>query len=269
MTTLAAWASVDSRRLSACYLVSDSRISWGTKSSWDCGQKLFVSIRFPDLFGYCGDVQFPTLALRQVLDKIDQGFLFSATASASERNRALSSELARCYTNYPEHGPQRSTILHVARQGIGRDALFKLWRIDWTRSTTVQSQAIDLPTTSVLGVSLGSGCSVLVERNEKWKKAQGRTARGVFGSFCEAISSSVDPFTGGPPQLVGLYPSGPARLFGVVDGNQRYLAGQLAYDDGNLEGFEWRNTLFERVDPRTRSLLKGAQRQPKPSQIDK
>ena len=46
MTTLAAWVSVDSEKPSACYLVSDSRITW-PNGHWDSGQKLFVSTSFP------------------------------------------------------------------------------------------------------------------------------------------------------------------------------------------------------------------------------
>jgi hypothetical protein len=109
MTTLAAWVSVDSQRPSACYLVSDSRISWAT-GAWDFGQKLFVCSRFPDIFGYCGDVQFPTLALRQVLDRFEQGLLLPSAADSAHRNRTVSEELEAAYGNYPAHGSGLSTV---------------------------------------------------------------------------------------------------------------------------------------------------------------
>jgi hypothetical protein len=264
VTTLAAWVSVDTDRPSACYLVSDSRISWPTGSGWDSGQKLFVSSRFPDIFGYCGDVQFRTLALRQVLDRVDKGLLLPDSALAPERNRIIAEELRSAYHGYPLHGPGQSTIVHFARDGKGRGVKFSLWRIDWSQSSPIRSTQLELPTSSVLGVALGSGWKVLIHRNEEWKKAQGRTARGVFSSFCDAISSGEDPRSGGPPQLVGLYPVWAARLFGVIIDGHLYLAGSAVRDDANLDDFEWRNNLFERMDPRTLRRLDGAQPQPRP-----
>ena len=55
-------------------------------------------------------------------------------------------------------------------------------------------------------VSLGTGSRALVERNNDWRRVQGRTARGIFSSFCDALSGGTDPHSGGAPQLVGLYP---------------------------------------------------------------
>lgn len=265
VTTLAAWVSVDSQRPSACYLVSDSRISWPAQEAWDFGQKLFVCSRFPDIFGYCGDVQFPTLALRQVLDRIEQGLLFHSAAGSTERNLKITEELQAAYRQYPAHGSELSTILHFARDGDGKNANFQLWRIDWSKASSIQSTRLNLPDTSVLGITLGSGWKVLIDRSEEWRKAQGRTARGVFSSFCDAISSGEDPRSGGPPQLVGLYPRGPGRLFGVVLNGQRYLAGASVPSDANLDEFEWRNCLFERMDPRTLRRLGAAQPQPRPT----
>jgi hypothetical protein len=265
VTTLAAWVSVDSRRPSACYLVSDSRISWPTGSGWDFGQKLFVSSRFPDIFGYCGDVQFPTLALRQIVDRVDQGLLLSAGALAAERNRRIVEELRVAYHWYPAHGSKPSTIVHFARDAEGNRANFSLWRLDWSKSSPIQSTQLELPTSSVFGVTLGSGWKVLIDRNEEWKKGQGRTARGVFSSFCDAISSGEDPRSGGPPQLVGLYPHGAGRLFGLIINGHRYLAGAAVPNDANVDQFEWRNNLFERMDPRTLRRLEGAQPQPRPA----
>jgi hypothetical protein len=113
-------------------------------------------------------------------------------------------------------------------------------------------------------VTLGSGWQVLIQRNEEWRKAQGRTSRGVFSSFCDAIVRGEDARSGGPPQLVGLYPRGPARLFGVIIGGQRYVAGKAVPVDADVESFEWRNDLFERMDPMTLRRLSDAQPQPRP-----
>lgn len=267
MTTLAAWVSVDSEKPSACYLVSDSRITW-VNERWDAGQKLFVSNRFADVFGYSGDVQFPTLALRQVIDRMDQGLLFPSDADSASRHHSICSELQTAYHTYPAHPVDKaSTVLHFSRDGTGKHARFSLWMLDWSRSSAVRSTSLDLPTSSVIGQTAGSGWKTLIHRNEDWKKAQGRTSRGVFSSFCDAIESGEDPNSAGPPQLVGLYPSFPSRMFGVVWRNNRYLAGQVAPEGAELDKFEWRNNLFERVDPRTLQRLDGAQPQPRPKEL--
>ena len=88
-----------------------------TASSWDSGQKLFVSSRFPDIFGYCGDVQFPTLVLRQIIDRVDQGLLLADNATAFQRNQTIAEELNKAYHGYPKHPEFQSTIVHFARDG--------------------------------------------------------------------------------------------------------------------------------------------------------
>ena len=52
-------------------------------------------------------------------------------------------------------------------------------------------------------------------------------------------------------RLVGLYPHGAGRMFGLLIDGKRYLAGTEVPDDANLDQFQWRNNLFERMDPRT------------------
>ena len=256
---------MDSRRPSACYLVSDSKITWPSGAQWNAAQKLFVAERSPDIFGYCGDVQFPTLALRQVVEQADRGLLFPVGASASVRHTAIANALSVASHAYPAHGVGTSTIVHFSRDGQGGSAEFRLWRLDWSQARPLTSVQLELPTESVLAASLGSGSPVLIDRNNAWRKAQGRTARGIFSSFCEAISSGKDPYSGGAPQLVGLYPKWNGLIFGTVFEGQRFIAGSEVPAGANVQPFEWRNELFERVDPLTLQRLQGAQRQPKPS----
>lgn len=246
--------------------MSDSRITWNN-THWDAGQKLFVSSRFPDVFGYSGDVQFPTLALRQTLDRIDQGLLLASGATSAMRHESICQELETAYRAYPAHGANHSTILHFSRDGSGKHAQFNLWKIEWSRDSAIRSTPLNLPTSSVIGETAGSGWKILIERNEAWKKVQGRTARGIFSSFCDALDSGEDPKSAGPPQLVALYPSFPSRLFGIVWRDKRYMAGSLVPDDAQLDAFEWRNSLFERVDPHTLRRLAGAQPQPRPTSL--
>lgn len=41
MTLLASWIAVDSRKPSSIYILSDSRISWGSAAKFDFGKKVF------------------------------------------------------------------------------------------------------------------------------------------------------------------------------------------------------------------------------------
>ncbi len=71
MTSLISWVAIDSRGPASFYVASDSRISWARDAHWDMGRKLFTCRHSPDLFGYCGDVLFPSLLLSQVSQLLD------------------------------------------------------------------------------------------------------------------------------------------------------------------------------------------------------
>ena len=171
-------------------------------------------------------MQFPTLVLRQVVEQADRGLLFPAGASAEVRHTAIAIALSRASRGYPAHGTTTSTILHFSRDDIGASAAFRLWRLDWSQTRPLASVGLALPTESILAASLGSGSNVLIECNHAWRNAQGRTARGIFSSFCEAIASGKDCFSGGAPQLVGLYPKWNRLVFGTVFEGKRYIAVQ-------------------------------------------
>ncbi len=69
--------------------------------------------------------------------------------------------------------------------------------------------------------------------------------------------------TGGAPQLVGMFRSGRPESIGVVYRDILYLRGR-AIEAAEDVASEWRNQLFERCDPRTKTLLHGAQRHARP-----
>jgi len=84
MTTLIAWivysATGERPELPrAIYVASDSRITWGSQARrWDAGRKVFNPSKAPHIFGYCGDVVFPSLVLGQVISAIDNNIMFEA-----------------------------------------------------------------------------------------------------------------------------------------------------------------------------------------------
>ena len=77
MTLLASWIGIDTHGPTSAYIVADSRISWEYKKYFDYGKKVFASNCFPEIFGYAGDVLFPSIALSQILEMIDSKLLFT------------------------------------------------------------------------------------------------------------------------------------------------------------------------------------------------
>lgn len=268
MTTLAAWSGVDPRGPASLYLVSDSRISWGSYfNRWDAGRKLFACRRTPDVLGYVGDVLFPSLILGQIIDAADGGVLFPMDASAEARHAVIvetvKASLARRF-NAPDHG---FAILHGARDGSGMNARFRLWTLTyvastWTKGAVWTDGELSInDTQSGLHIALGSGKRAVEEQNEALQyDPQGRTSRAIFWAFCDALKKKADPLSGGAPQLVGLYRTDIPRSFGIIYERQRYYQGLLVPGSAHLGGIEWRDVTFQRVDGATMQVLPGAQR---------
>ena len=77
MTLLASWIGVDTHGPTSAYMVSDSRISWGLNSKFDYGRKVFASSQYPEIFGYAGEVIFPSVVLSQLIEMIATGIRFT------------------------------------------------------------------------------------------------------------------------------------------------------------------------------------------------
>jgi len=268
MTSLVAWAGVDSRGPASIYLVSDSRISWGTVDSWDFGRKLFASVSHPDVFGYCGDVLFPSQLLGQFTQLADAGAYFSPAAPSQERHAALFHAATASFAGVPVDQQRAFTILHCGRDGVGLPSRFRVWQLDWMQGSGWSDRELPVPTESVLLCAVGSGERNVVTHDASWRRSSvGRTSRAVFSAFCDALRSGADPYSGGAPQLVGLYRQGAGAVFGVLFDGLRFLLGLQVPAAPHLEIVQWRNELFERCDPISMQLLPGAQRQPRPPEL--
>jgi hypothetical protein len=265
MSSLAAWVAVDSRGPSSFYIASDSRVTWGTSNAaWDSGRKVFASASSSDIFGYCGDVLFPSLVLGQIEMLLARGVPFTGEQDVIERHQTVRGMIAESFDLYPRESRQPFTILHAARGGSGIPATFHLWKLDWSQAGGWRDLKSEVPTESVLVLAVGSGAQVVERSEQEWRQRLGRTSRSVFGSFCDALKNGGDPLTGGPPQLVGLYRNFPGRVFGIVHEGKRFISGMNVPDARTLDVLEWRNELFERCDVHTLERLHGAQRQPRP-----
>jgi hypothetical protein len=267
MTSLIAWLGVDARGPSSLYLASDSRFSWPNHAKWDFGRKVFTSTVSADVFAFCGAVDFPAFVLGRVTAQANAEPLLR-DADAARRHDEFVSMVRGSFVDFPSGERRAFSILHGARSGEGMSVQFRLWHTNWTPSADWTDLEIPIPTESELLVALGSGNGVVSNHDFHWRKSQvGRTSRAVFGAFCDALLSRADPFTGGAPQLVGLYRTGDGHPFGVVFRGEPFANGAPMLHPQDRSTLEWRNEQFERCGSETLLLLDGAQRQPRPSDL--
>jgi hypothetical protein len=272
MTSLAVSLSIDARGPSALYIITDSRITWQTAGKrWDSGQKAFASRRTPDIFGFCGNAYFPPVILNQMLEQINSGLLFAPDDSAAERHDRVKEVLRIAVQKQTAAPITPFTIYHGARDGEFMLSRFRVWKTDYSAATDkwYDSEHNLDESKSYLARIDGSGRNAIESRGADWLETDARdTSRSAVWSFCDALASGNDPFSGGAPQLVGIWRKGPAQNFGIIWQGQRYLAGLEVTPGNGLNNLQWFNELFERCDGDTGMRLKDAQPHLKPTIAD-
>src|SRR5690606_29781691 len=129
MTLIISWIGVDDKKegksISSIYIASDSRYTWTKTHKFDYGIKVFSSTRHPEIFGFCGDVLFPSIILGQIIPQIDNGLLIENNDSGEEKNKKFFNYIRTSLETYPkEFLAGQFTILHATR--VGKD--FKLYK---------------------------------------------------------------------------------------------------------------------------------------------
>lgn len=268
MTSLVAWVGADTRGPSSLNLATDSRITWPAGAStayhWDHGKKVFASATAPLVVGFVGDVLFPALMLPSIIDRVDRS-VFRADGSTAE---GLIAALRREWREYPISERRPLSIYIAYRIGEGMSASFKLTSLTYQTQTPEgwTREDIPVPPTSTCLATDGSGRIVVQDALATWQASSAAgTSRAIFSGFVDSVISGMDPRSGGAPQLGCIYRKGSGRLLGIVHNGQRYFAGSHLIGDEALDGVEWRNSLFERTDGRTKARLCDAQPQPRPS----
>jgi hypothetical protein len=268
MTLLVSWVGVDPHGITSAYIAADSRVSWGDVASFDHGRKVFAFRLSPDILGYCGDVLFPTMVLSQITEMADHGLLFSPRATCKERFEAIKEKLVQQFHSYPRMVEGITApilqVLHISRDPI-KNTEFSCWLIEWTRNNGWSGESINMPSSSDILFSLGSGSVEFNNNYVRYDKGPNRgTTRSVFHCFCDTLFNIKDKKCGGAPQLVGIYrkPNSPAITYGIIREKKRYFLGARIDDDVNFESVEWRNDLFELCDGLTMKRRPNAQAQP-------
>ena len=274
MTSFLAWIGIDSRRPSSLYFASDSRLTgplkYNTQSGevleswkWDYGRKLFASQRYPDIWGYVGDVLFPSQILGQMTELIDAGILFQDNDTPEEKLE----KLMRYFTDASRHYPFMPSvqILYGSRFDIdGKSSLkssFRLYHIfrdEGKWDVTRIGMPLNEEKSKQL-IVLGSGSQNINMSISQWQNSsQGNTSRSFFSAFCDGLGTTTDVNTGGAPQLVGIHRKGCGKYFGVVYQEQSHFLGLPVTRPSNPSQINWFDELFQVANGKTKKPLAGS-----------
>ena len=267
MTLVISWIGVDDKKtgkeISSLYIASDSRYSTNPKTTFDYGIKVFGTSKYPEIFGFCGDVLFPTTMLGQIIPQVDNGILLNESDDCISKNLKIFNYIKTSLEMYPESFlGDTFTILH----GTRFEKEFKLFKFFYSKKQGIAISEVPLGKISTKVYSDGSGAK---EFNHKWtniwdnhKHNDYRTSRAVYHCLHKTLEQIKDPHTGGLPQIIGLYRNKNSRIFGITENNNKYIYGKLSSESINSTSIEWRNQNFERIDPETLQILERAQKQP-------
>lgn len=260
MTSIVSWVGVDTRGPASVYIGSDSRISWGASHTWDNGRKTFASATHPYIFGYCGDVLFPSMVLPVVQEHLASSALTTQPRSVFGEVGSL---VRRLWKQYPHQEHRDFSIIMAARLGQKMAARFYVAVFAFNAKTQKwHLHEEDMPKASSFLIHAGSGAAEVRAAETLWQaSAHAGTSRAAFSAFCESMRAGADPHTGGGPQLVGLRRIGNGMTFGVVYDGRRYLSGAVVGREAAASStVEWFNEVFERVDGARMMRLPEAQR---------
>jgi len=270
MSLLVSWIGIDTHGPASAYIAGESRFTWGNIAEFDYGKKVFASHLYPEVFGYAGDVLFPSVVLTQIVEMINTDILFNKDMSCDCKNKIVLEKLCHAFSNYPT--AQSLGVIEILH--ISRDTLFEAYPnfhcyfMSWRKATgwKVEREKKKIPETSNIVAVLGSGKSEFMNNyDSKYKLGpNSSTSRNVFHCFIDTLFSMEERTCGGPPQLVGIYrkPNSFAKNFGIIYRDKRYFLGAEVPKNSCFDKIEWRNEFFERCDGNTKKIMKSAMKQP-------
>jgi hypothetical protein len=266
MTSLVTWIGVDSRGPASIYIASDSRITWGKCLTWDYGRKVFASQKHPIIIGYVGDVLFPSQILGQIINLIDSNLFCNKDEQPEIQAERITHIIIQSFEAYPISERRNFEVVYCARKDEGMASIFYIFSIGWESKTDWYLEKLELPDKSGIIRLLGTGKKPLGKWHERWNniETEKSTSRAVFSAFCDALQSNEDKYSGGAPQLVGLYRIGAGQSIGTIYKGKRYLYGLPIFESMLLQNIEWRNSIFERCDWRTMEKLNNAHKHRRP-----
>ncbi len=273
MTMLASWIATDNHGPTSAYIVSDSRFSWGSTGTFDYGRKVFASKKYPELFGYAGDVLFPSIVLSQIIEMIDTGILLTDDMDCDKKHKIIAEKICYTLSKYPNvFGDNPIQIIHITRDTLFTGyPLFKHFILSYTKKGGWSDREVMIPKQSGLLQVLGTGAREYKDNYSVFQKADNAsTSRNVFHCFIYTLHNIKDSYCGGAPQLVGLYrkPLSAGINYGILYQGKRFLLGMEIPNGSSFLNVTWRNELFEICDGMTKKIVPDAAKQPMPFSIN-
>jgi hypothetical protein len=263
MTTLASWGTTDGHDgIASLYIASDSRACNVVAGKpipevrSDEYTKTFISPETPDIFGVYGIVTYAPAILQKVISQLQT---LRESSQSVDYPKNVSEAIAA--TRPPQAGNDDFEIIHGYRMGTGNFGCSRISvQIRGTLvKTTFKPLIINAKKHFELEWATGGPHIFLVRQQDEETDARG-FSRWHWQTIYDTITTTKDPFSGGAPQLVGLYREGNGKQIGVFYKNKRYLAGKPMDDTDIIPTVDWRDHLFQRVSGSTGELLQGAQR---------
>lgn len=268
MTSFVAWVGIDERAIASVYFASDSRLTGPLKYDsatgkildawhWDYGRKLYATRCYPDIWGYVGDVLFPSQILGQMVDLIDSGTLFESGDNPERKLKKMIGFFDLASQGYPYM--QDVKIIYCSRLDFDYNpsirSKFRVFILT-KRSTDWDVKRLGIPNKSREILIEGSGKVDIEAALVRWGESQHKgTSRSIFSAFCDGLEKTTDPNSGGAPQLVGVHRKGVGKYFGIVYQQQNYFLGLPFKRPQNSDRIEWFNDLFEVTSGKTKKRL--------------
>lgn len=274
MTMIVGWVAVDQRSPASVYIASDSRFTWGEQSSFefDYGRKVFACKNSADIFVYCGDVLFPSIALGRVVEMADNGLLYKYDSSSNLRYNVIGHHLKKTFSAYPSSVLADDVqIYHISRDLNGQFHFYKYFYYKAKRWNNSEIPA-DLSKSGVV-FTAGIGKKQFDELYGKYQTGlNSDTSRNVFQCFCDCLQHKNPVKCGGAPQLVGLYRVANSAkksicngmYYGIIWNGSRYYLGSEIDKPEIHDTIRWYNNRFEICDCETMQRKPSAMIQPNP-----
>jgi hypothetical protein len=228
---------------------------------------VFTAHDEPHVFGYCGDVVFPSLVLAQVTSAIDQCILFPEDADANAKHAAILHSVKTSFGRRHNTPDESFWILHAMRTSPWPTPAFAVWQVHYdAKAKAWEDHPLEIPSrTGIVGL-LGTGRRAVKTQSDRWRNSYvGARSSSIFSAFCDALRSGGDPNSGGAPQIAALYTQHPPQVLGFIEGGAYYLHGLEVLPGKMLDRIEWRDGLFQRLNPATGRRMSGARRLVRPT----
>jgi len=268
MTTLAFWSAYDNHGISSIYISTDSRFTYldsggNVVKICDNSQKTFLSPLTPDIFGIYGgsvgefheiisDVIHELTVLRSMQMKEEYVSSIAKKISYSIKQRNMKSPNGRIVHGFRWVSSVEFTFVEYLIEEINGAVSVNVKPVAIKAHEGFDGSYKKLSELVSFCYERASGADSLyaVKRDDKDISQRG-FCRWHWQVFCDHIKNPRDEYTGGAPQLVGLYRKWNGINFGIYFNSLPYIYGKRI-DATGLDSIpdqmKWHDELFQRIN---------------------